>query len=662
MAIASNKPHDAGYRPALFPSILYGLGMVGVFLGERVLDAGKVQNSAVILGLVLILAALAARAVRQGTLPASHRPPERMVLGLYLLGLVALGLYFLDSDLLVRLTGRSLEQRLPRLSGAIGALWPALWLAGTLPVMFVELSLWSMARAPMLELGRVRAALLSGLGLAAAVVFCFALTYVATERDVRADFSYFRTARAGESTRKIVQALDKPVAVHLFFPPANEVREEIEGYFAELARLSKLLQVQRWDQALHPAKARELGVSANGAIVIARDALKEQMSFPLDLDRARVQLKTLDQEVQKRLLAVTRKQKVAYFTVGHDERSGEAASDTDKRPTLRTFRAILADQNFELKDLGMAQGLGNEVPADAGLVIIAGPRQPFQPAEVAALLRYLDKNGRLLIALDPDGGQTMSDLLGPLSLKYTLTTLATDRMYLPINYQDSDRINIGLATFSSHVSVTTNSRMGNRAPVLMMGAGPLAKQEKTAAGIVNIDFIIRSDSFTWNDLNGNFKFDEGTEVRTTYDLAAAVTKRNASAIAPEEEARAVVLGDSDALADVAQRVPGNRYLVVDGLRWLGGEEKFSGAVSNEEDVPVSHTRKENLVWFYLSIFVVPLAVLMVGFVMTRRRRTAKRAISKNPVGDAPRSGGSEPPAPGGTPSGSGKPSSTEVSS
>lgn len=643
VAAAGTTPAEPGYRPARFPSISYALGMASIFLGERVLDSGKPQNTAVLLGVALLLVALGARVLRQGTLPPSQRPPERMLLGLYLLGIGAVALYFLNSDLLLRLTGRSLEQRLPRFSGVLSALWPALWLAGTLPVLFVELSLWSMAKAPLLELGRVQSAMRAGLGIAFALVFCFGITYVAAERDVRADFSFFRTSRAGESTKKIVAALDRPVQVHLFFPPANEVREEIEGYFAELSRLSKLLEVQRWDQALHPAKARELGVSGNGAVVIARDALKEQIAFPLELERSRGQLKTLDQEVQKRLLAVTRKRKVAYFTVGHDERSGEAAGDNDKRTTLRTLKAILTDQNFEAKDLGMAQGLGNEVPADAGVVIVAGPRQPFQPAEVTALMRYLDRNGRLLVALDPEAGQTMPELLGPLSLKYNPVTLATDRMYLPINYQESDRINVGLATFSSHVSVTTNSRMGARAPVLMMGAGSLSKQEKTAAGIVNLDMIIRTDSFTWNDVNGNFKHDEGTEVRTTYDVAAAVTKRNASAIAPEEEGRAVVLADSDVLADVAQRVPGNRYLVIDSLRWLGGEERFSGAVSNEEDVPIAHTRKQNLVWFYLSIFLVPTLVLGLGFVMTRRRRSAKRA-SKAPPGEAPRADGSNRPA------------------
>jgi hypothetical protein len=622
---ATTTAAGAPYRPAKWPSLVYLAGMIGVFLGERVLDVGQLQTAMTIVGVACLLLAIVGRLLRQARLPAAHRAPEATLLALYLVGLVGIALYFLNSDLLVRLSGRGLEQRMPRLSGALLALWPALLLAGTLPVLFVELSLATMAKAPILELGRIRAALLSGLGIAFATVFVFAITYVASERDKYVDFSYFRTSRPGESTKRIVAALDKPVQVHLFFPPGNEVREEVEGYFAELQKVSKFLEVQRWDHALHAAKARELGVGGNGVIVLQRDTLKEQIGLPTEIDQARGRLKALDSDVQKRLLGVTRKQKVAYFTAGHGERTENPIDDADKRFTIKLLRSVLVDQTFEPKELGLAQGLSQEVPNDAAVVLIIGPQKAFDPTELQALNRYIDRNGRLLIALDPEAGITLDEILAPLSLKYNPVVLANDKHYLPITYTDSDKANIGTATFSSHVSVTTNTRNGARAAVLFMGTGSLAKQEKTAAGIVNLDFTVRSDPDTWADKNGNWKFDEGAETRTTYDLVAAVTKRNASAIHPEEEARAVVMADSDLLSDRAIRYPGNGALVMDVMRWLGGEERITGQVASEEDVPVEHTRKQDLWWFYLSIFAAPTLVLAIGFFATRKRRSARRA-------------------------------------
>ncbi len=621
MALTTSS--SAGFRPDRLPTGLYVVGLMGIFFGQRILEVGRPSTVVTGVGALLLLAAIAARLVRAKTRPENDRGPERVLAGLYALGTVAVLLYFINSDLTFSLTGRTLEQRAPRLSGILSALFPALMLAGTLPVMFVEMALSTMARSPLVDGKRVRAALLSGLGISFALVFTFAISYVASERDVKADLSYFRTARAGESTHKIVQALDKPVEIHLFFPPANEVREEVDSYFSEISRDSKFLKVSHYDFALHPARARELGVSGNGIIVIARDALREQIPLPLQLEAARSALKVLDQDVNRRLLGVTRKARIAYFTQGHEERGSDAASDTDRRDTIRVLRSLLTDQGFEPRELGLAQGLGTDVPADATLVLIIGPRKPLSTEESAALVRYIDRKGRLFIALDPEGGQSLPDLLAPLSLKYTPVTLANDKFFGRRTYQNADRINILTSSYSSHASVSTLSKPGTRAALILVGAGYLEKSEKGAVGIVNVDFTVHAEGSTWNDVNGNFEHDPTTEIRNAYELAAAVSKRNASALMPEDEARAVVLADSDAITDQLMAYAGNHYLALDAVRWLGGEERISGAISNEEDVPVAHTRKQDLAWFYSSILLAPAAIVGAGFFMTRRRRKRK---------------------------------------
>ena len=177
-----------------------------------------------------------------------------------------------------------------------------------------------MARAPRLEIARIRDAMWSGVGLAGALVFAFALCYVGSERDKKVDLCYFRTARPGESTRKIVQTLDQPVQVSLFFPPANEVREEVVGYFDDLKKESKLLEVQGYDRDVDPQKAKELGVSGNGIVVVARGGHREQLSVGLELEGARAQLRNLDHDVQKRLLKVARPARTVYLVTGHGER------------------------------------------------------------------------------------------------------------------------------------------------------------------------------------------------------------------------------------------------------------------------------------------------------------------------------------------------------
>src|SRR5204863_3298093 len=75
-------------------------------------------------------------------------------------------LYFLQSDVFSSLFGgKPMTASWPRLATACQVLWPALMLGGALPLLLVELSYASMARAPHLETGRVKDAFLSGLGL-----------------------------------------------------------------------------------------------------------------------------------------------------------------------------------------------------------------------------------------------------------------------------------------------------------------------------------------------------------------------------------------------------------------------------------------------------------------------------------------------------------------
>jgi hypothetical protein len=55
-----------------------------------------------------------------------------------------------------------------------------------------------------------------------------------------------------------------------------------------------------------------------------------------------------------------------------------------------------------------------------------------------------------------------------------------------------------------------------------------------------------------------------------------------------------------------------------------GDEAFTGQTSTEADAPVSHTRKQDVIWFYGTIFLGPALVLVAGVLVTRRRRRKKR--------------------------------------
>jgi hypothetical protein len=483
-------------------------------------------------------------------------------------------------------------------------------------VLLVEFSYASMAMAPVVEYGRIRDALFAGLGLAFALVFAFAFSYVASVRDAKVDLSYFRTAKPGDSTRKIVQGLDEPLDVSLFFPPANEVRGEVMEYFTDLAKESSQLKLHEYDQALDLAKAKELGVSGNGAIVLHRGARREQLLVGLRLEQARTQLRSLDQEIQKRLLGVSKARRTIYLTTGHGERSDDRQLATDQRATIGGLKELLRSQNYELRNLSAAEGLAAEVPGDAAVVAVLGPTSAFLPEELSALHRYVERGGRLMVALDPEVGDFKA-LLDPYGLKFTPVVLANDQAYVRLKHI------IGTVSFSSHPSTSTLSQLASQAPLFVLAAGPLELSRERTANM-GIDFTVHAHPATWNDINGNAVLDAPAETRKSWELAAAVTLRKPKdardAKAKEEEGgRVVVVGDSDLLTDVVLQQPGNLYFALDGFRWLLGDDSIAGQVSSEVDVPIQHTRKQDVFWFYSSIFLGPAVVLGVGYAVTRRK-------------------------------------------
>ena len=602
--------------PSYLASLGFLAGLVLLYGGERIAGSGTARLVASGLGAALMLAALVVRGLRWRAASGDRRAVER-VLGLATCGAtVAVVLYFAQSDVATRLFGAAPGQAVPKLAGMLAALYPALLAASLLPLALAELAYAAMARAPQVEGGRVRDAVYSGLGLAGVLVFAFSLMFVASERDTKWDLSYFRTARPGDATRKIVRGLDEPVTVAIFFPPANEVADQLSDYLSDLAPESPKLEVKRYDQAIDPAKAREFEVTSNGALVVARGARREKLLLGLDLERSRSQLRNLDQEVQKRLLQVARPKRAVYLTGGHGERQEQNASPTDTRAAIGLLRSELKAQNYELRALGAAEGLGAEVPKDAAAVLVLGPTTAFQPSELEALKAYVGRGGRLLVALDPEAGLDFAGLLPSLGLTFTQEMLANDVAFARKSYQPSDRTIIGTNTYSSHPSVTTLGRQGF--PMYLMGAGHL--DEAKHGPELTVDISVRAHPSTWDDLNNNFSHDPPAETRKAWGLGAAVTRKAAGG-KPEEEGRAIVLADSDALADeMLQSARGNAYFVLDGLKWLLGDEAIAGTTNSEVDAPIERSHKSESVVFYSTIFLAPAGVVLGGYLASRRKR------------------------------------------
>jgi hypothetical protein len=288
-----------------------------------------------------------------------------------------------------------------------------------------------------------------------------------------------------------------------------------------------------------------------------------------------------------------------------------------------------------VKSLGPVEGLASGVPDDAAVVIWTDPTLPPFPGETEALTAYLEAGGRMLLTLDPDSDPGLDKLLDFLGLQYMGVKLANDKSHIPLTRTPADKHNLVTASFSSHPSVGSFSQKQGLVPVFFPGVGSFKKGAGTKH---QITFTIRSPANTWTDKNGDGVKDE-EDKSGSFRLAAAVSAKtdkskktkDETSESISDEMRVVAFADTDLFSDayIGFRIgysgrPGNLQLLADALEWLVGQRQVVSSISqDEEDVRITHTRDEDVFWFYATIFAIPLIILGIG-VATRWGRGRKR--------------------------------------
>lgn len=547
---------------------------------------------------------------------------------------------------------------------------PMLLAGSLLPVLGAQ---WALARggsagAAQVDAMRVRETVTNGLSLAmggSALVF---VGYITSALNQTADFSYFKTATPGESVQEIVRNMDGTLETALFFPEVNAVKDQVRNYLDELARTTGKVTIAEYDRYSNPDAAEDFNARSDGELFLRLNGRTESVGFLLDLDDARGRLRILDSHVQQALLQLNRSRRFVYMTKGHGEFNDPVSADEpepdqppslrdwrpgmeseiDQGPPPRALREMLGILNYEVRDIGIGEGLGDRIPDDAAMVMILGPQSAFLDAEMNAVREYLDRGGALLLAMESRSDFQIDELRDYLGVDYSPPMVIDDQRFMPGTPPTvADRRFIVTNRFSTHPSVTTVGRAGG--DIVMIGSGSFTIPDTVPGRRTSL--VVNSLPSSYADLNGDFRFDEETEVKESYGLVAAVEwtgdgSAEQSAVdaaedpeggaeAEQEEVlpssraglRALVFGDAEVFTDqVLVSIRANQFVVADGIRWLGGEEEFAGEVVSEEDVPIMHTQAENVTWFYAIIFGAPALVLAVGVATLYGRRRSPAAV------------------------------------
>ena len=218
-----------------------------------------------------------------------------------------------------------------------------------------------------------------------------AVNYLASRRNKRWDLTANQQFSLSDQTRQILQKLDAPIKVRVFDQPAqfDRFRDRLNEY----PYVSKQVSVDYIDLDKQPVEATKNQVQAYGTVVFDYKGRTERV------------VSSDEQQLTNGLIKViTGQQRKVYFLQGH----GEKDTTSSERDGYSTILTGLQSDNFTTETLVLAQK--GAVPADASVVVIAGPTVDLLPPEIDALKKYLEAGGKLVALVDPPAKVTDAPL------------------------------------------------------------------------------------------------------------------------------------------------------------------------------------------------------------------------------------------------------------
>jgi hypothetical protein len=599
---------------------LFLLGLALIFIAERYLKTYDSYKIAAIIGVVIALTPMALSFLFMQQSKSEGLEAEsqswKLVLGWKILAMVGVALFYVYKLTLdTSLNPDTLGQK------ALLVLFLTSLFLGLFMGLGVEFSHRMNGTGENAEPKRLGYSAKIWLSIGFLFLGMFALNYGAAKQDKVFDLSYFKSTKPGEATLNAVASLDAPVRTGVFFAKDSEVASFVREYLEILAKKNSNLKLEFYDKDFYPTQAEEFKVSKNGQIVLLRDGKRQRIDLGDKLENARKKLRTLDAQFQKALLQLVSNQGAIYFTSSH----GEMGWGIDRHSPLRSLsnlEKILRSQNLAPKTLS---SLFDAIPEDAEALAVVGATAAFTKEEVQTLRDYLNRGGKILMALDVDSAGEQAEetviadqneiqtLLTEVGIQFRKERLANDRDFVRSTRQKFDRALIFTNLFGSHESVSTLTRNDEKLNILALNSGYLVVESGSNAWHpVATIMTLRS---TFIDTNKNFEYDPD-EVRGSYPLAAAAEK----ATADGKKSRILVFADSGMLSDPPLYYNGNQWMALDAFRWLTDRMNTAGALESEEDVRIQHSKSRELVVFHSSIYLAPILILLLGFIVNRRKK------------------------------------------
>src|SRR5215472_1495692 len=261
-----------------------------------------------------------------------------------------------------------------------------------------------------MKIGRVRI----GLNVVVQIVLILFLAAMvnsyAFKHYKRWDFSRDQKYALSDKTKRFLNALKGKMRITVFFSPGTPITADVQNLLTEYQYAGKgKIDIEQIDPERNLSRAKELFdkykvVTDESLLVLDYDGRNKTVkaSEMADVDQSgmafgegpRVAAFKGEQAITSAMIdLVEGKKKTLGYVTGHKEpplTEGSAIS------VLKTF---IENENIQFKELNLLDL--EAIPGDVKAVMIIGPQYDFSDREMKVLRNFWDKQGRILLLLDP---------------------------------------------------------------------------------------------------------------------------------------------------------------------------------------------------------------------------------------------------------------------
>lgn len=377
---------------------------------------------------------------------------------------------------------------------------------------------------------------------------------------------------------------------------STEVRKAIKQLVGRYQRYKPDMALSYVDPDAEPQRVRDLGIRVDGEMVVSLGSASEHVRSLREQDMS---------NALQRLLRSGERWLV--FAEGHGERRAQGAANYD----LASWVAQLESKGFKIANVNLAKSGG--IPANATLLVIAGPQLDWLPGEVEHVITYLEAGGNLLWLAEPGKDAGLRPLADYLTISVDGATII-DPLARLIGI-DNPTFAI-VANYAGHMLFE-----GFESTTLFPQI--TAIRPTTEESIWQRQTLWRSGEQSWlerGELIGNVRLDDSDEAGPL-PLALALTGKRSIADSDKEQ-RIVVIGDGDFLANQYLGNAGNLDLGLRIVNWLSADDgliNIPSSKSADRELELSRTESALISLGFLVALPALLALGGIG-VWWRRRR------------------------------------------